>query len=118
MSNQELSNRIDALLNKAKINELAISDSWGEIAQRIEDSYNDLKGFAEACYDQNSVNELAECLSAEADQGDMETWDIDAEEWKEAIEQALFAKAFDNDLHETLREAEAEWFRDEESNLA
>jgi len=118
MSNQALSNRIDALLNEAKINELSTSESWGEIAQRIEDAYNDLKEFAEACYDQNSVSELAGSLNSEADQADMEAWGIDAEEWKQAIEQALFAKAFDSNLHETLQEAEAEWFRDEESNLA
>jgi len=51
--------------------------------------------FAEACYDMNSIEELQEVLQGGADETDMETWGIDANEWKEQIELALNAKLED-----------------------
>jgi hypothetical protein len=49
--------------------------------------------FAEACVEQNSITELAEALvMTNADRGDMETWKIDAEEWRQSIFDAICAK--------------------------
>lgn len=51
-----------------------------------------LTGFAEACFNDNSVAELREALAGPADATDCETWGISADEWRAAIEQALAAK--------------------------
>ena len=52
-----------------------------------------LSGFAEACYDQNSIVELREALAMpEADATDCEVWEITADEWRAAIEEALAAR--------------------------
>lgn len=57
---------------------------------RIEDNT-----FAAACYDQNSVAELQKALADGPDQGDMDAWGIDADEWQAQIELALAAKLAD-----------------------
>lgn len=55
-----------------------------------------LVGFAEACYNQNSVDELRACLlGKEADLTDCKEWGISATEWREAIQKALDAKLLD-----------------------
>ena len=47
------------------------------------------KAFAEACYDTNSIEELSMPHAVEdADEADMKTWGITAEEWSLAIEAA------------------------------
>jgi len=46
--------------------------------------------FAIACYDQNSLEELENCT--EPDEMDMKTWEIDQEEWRDAIKAALTEK--------------------------
>lgn len=51
--------------------------------------------FAESCYDMNSIEELQEALQGDADKTDMQTWGIDANEWKSQIEMALKAKLED-----------------------
>ena len=52
-----------------------------------------LTGFAEACYDDNTITELATALQQPvADNTDCKTWGISAEEWRDAITQALDAK--------------------------
>ena len=48
--------------------------------------------FAEACYNQNSIRELEEALTAAPDPVDMETWGLTADEWRDQIELALAAK--------------------------
>lgn len=48
-----------------------------------------LNGFAEACYDDGSFEDLASALNNEADATDCKTWNISAEEWRESIKQAL-----------------------------
>jgi hypothetical protein len=54
--------------------------------------------FQEACYDQNSIDELLEGLKAmSADKIDMNEWSITATEWREALASAL------KDLIEGLR---------------
>ena len=48
------------------------------------------RGFQEACYDQNSIDELLEGLkSMSADQTDIADWNITATEWRAAIADAL-----------------------------
>ena len=59
-----------------------------------------LTGFAEACYNMNSENELAESIifwdqNEIADSCDMKEWDISSYEWREAIESALAEKIRD-----------------------
>jgi hypothetical protein len=51
--------------------------------------------FAAACYNQNSIADLEQCLIDGPDQTDMKTWNIDADEWIEQIELALAAKRED-----------------------
>ena len=48
-----------------------------------------LSGFAEACYDDNSYEDLVAALDNEADATDCETWNISAEEWGDSIKQSL-----------------------------
>lgn len=45
--------------------------------------------FAEACYNMNAAEELETALSGDADQTDLETWGITAEEWRVQIQTAL-----------------------------
>ena len=55
--------------------------------------------FAQACYDQNSISELDEMhQSKDADITDCITWDINKNEWSDAIEIALQVKLFERDL--------------------
>ena len=53
-----------------------------------------LSGFAEACYNENSVDELVNALSRGFDKRDGEVWDINQDEWMEAILNALCVKRF------------------------
>ena len=59
-----------------------------------------LEGFAEACYNDNSENELAESIifwdqNEIADSSDTKEWGISSQEWREAIEDALAEKIRD-----------------------
>lgn len=56
-----------------------------------------LTGFAEACYDTNSISELLAAKAApNADETDCETWAITPVEWYAAISAALAEKFADN----------------------
>lgn len=62
-----------------------------------------LGGFAEACYNDNSVSELLDALkSRSADKIDCENWGITPSQWRgaitEAIEHAMYLYVVDNDL--------------------
>lgn len=62
-----------------------------------------LDGFSEACYNDNSVNELIDALkSRTADATDCEIWRISKKAWREeirtALEHAMFIYISDNDL--------------------
>lgn len=62
-----------------------------------------IEGFAEACYNENSVSELVEALkSRSADKTDCENWKITPSQWrgeiKSALEYAMFQYVSDNDL--------------------
>ena len=52
-----------------------------------------LTGFAEACYDTNSIAELEAALKQRAaDKTDCQTWNITPTQWRAAIAEALEAK--------------------------
>ena len=57
----------------------------------------DLDGFAEACFNQNSENELRESLKLRsADKSDCKSWGITPTQWRAGIESALAAKIIVN----------------------
>lgn len=52
-----------------------------------------LNGFAEACYDMNTVADLEFAMTQrQADKTDCETWRITPTQWRAAIAEALDAK--------------------------
>lgn len=51
-----------------------------------------LSGFAEACYDNNSIGELIAALMSAPDPSDLHEWGLSDEEYYAAIEQALAAR--------------------------
>jgi hypothetical protein len=53
--------------------------------------------FAEACFDMNSIEDLEDASIENADETDMKTWGLTADEWLRQIKLALVA----------LKEAEA-----------
>ena len=53
-----------------------------------------LSGFAEACYNENSVDELIEGLSTGFDKRDGEVWGINESQWYDSIINALSVKLF------------------------
>ena len=62
---------------------------------------SNLTGFAEACYDTNSVAELEEALKQQhADLVDCAAWDITPTQWRAEISEALAAKLADADADE------------------
>lgn len=54
------------------------------------------KDFAEACYEQNSIEELVKALKIGiADKSDMKEWNINSKQWKNAIASAIIMKGED-----------------------
>jgi len=54
------------------------------------DRHDILAGFAEACFDQNSTDELIDALlQRKADAHDLKDWNLTSEQWREAIAEAL-----------------------------
>ncbi len=51
--------------------------------------------FAAACYEQNTIAELEEALTADPDPVDMETWGLTEDEYYAQIKLALAAKRGD-----------------------
>lgn len=55
-----------------------------------------LSGFSEACYNQNSIEDMISCLErCEVDNIDCETWKLSHQEWRSAIADALRAAIVD-----------------------
>lgn len=52
----------------------------------------ELEGFSEACFDQNSEEELREALNGNANRSDCDNWGISEQQWRESIEMALAAR--------------------------
>ncbi len=51
---------------------------------------NELNGFSEACYNENSIDDLVDALeSDDADKTDCKTWGITPSEWRTQIAMAL-----------------------------
>lgn len=47
--------------------------------------------FAEACYNMNSIEELQQALTGEADVADMKEWGLTEAQWREEIQIAIAA---------------------------
>lgn len=56
---------------------------------------NELTGFAEACYDQNTIADLEAALAGAADPVDMAEWSLSEQEWRDAIATAIRFKRAD-----------------------
>ena len=71
-------------------------------------SISDIKSgsFAAACYDTNSIRELAADRSSGPDAADLDTWGINADEWTETVEAVLRIKLAEQ-RDEYLREQSA-----------
>lgn len=54
-----------------------------------------LSGFAEACYNDNSLSELIEALDGEASHADCVNWGISTGEWRDSVEMAVAAIAIE-----------------------
>lgn len=59
------------------------------VAKGLKAQDHSLSGFAEACYDYNTYDDLVTALDNDADPADCKAWDIDTQEWRESIKQAL-----------------------------
>lgn len=74
-----------------KINEQQYS---ALLAKELSPTRHDLKGFAEACYNANSFDELNNFDTIKSDETDMSQWGISASDWvyaqKQALEQAMY----------------------------
>jgi hypothetical protein len=60
--------------------------------------------FAEACYNQNSLNELKFSLKGAADETDMLTWGLTEAEWREALKIAIIAMEQGVSVEEAARQ--------------
>jgi hypothetical protein len=56
-----------------------------------------LNGFAEACYNQNSIAELINALRGEPDEADCKEWNMSRQDWRDAIADALSVRLDDED---------------------
>lgn len=52
--------------------------------------------FAAACYNDNSISDLLDCISGPADYNDMIIWKITAKQWRDQIWRALAALVNEN----------------------
>ena len=68
-------------LNKSQYNAI--------LSKGVQAQDHSLTGFAEACYDDNTYEDLVTALDSEANVIDCKAWDITAQEYKESIKQAL-----------------------------
>jgi hypothetical protein len=64
---------------------------------------SNLMYFAEACYDQNSLNELKFTLTDAADETDMKIWNLTEAEWREALKIAIIAMEKDISVEEAMK---------------
>jgi hypothetical protein len=54
-----------------------------------------ISGFAEACYNTNTIEELIEALASGPDPIDMQDWNLTPELWTEAVKTALLERIKD-----------------------
>jgi hypothetical protein len=62
-----------------------------------------VKGFAEACCDPNSLKELKNALAGKADETDMKTWSLTEDQWCKAIEIAIIAMEHNLSVDEAIK---------------
>jgi hypothetical protein len=62
-----------------------------------------VKGFAEACCDQNSLKELKNALAGKEDETDMKTWSLTEDQWCKAIEVAIIAMEHNLSVDEAIK---------------
>jgi hypothetical protein len=60
--------------------------------------------FAEACFNQNSLNELKFSLKGAADETDLLIWNLTESEWREALKIAVIAIEKDISVEEAARQ--------------
>jgi hypothetical protein len=60
--------------------------------------------FAEACYNQNSLNELKFSLKGAADETDLLTWNLTEAEWRKALKIAIIAMEQGVSVEEAARQ--------------
>ena len=64
-------------------------------ATKCKPARHNLEGFAGACYDMNTVEDLVEALQQRAaDKTDCKNWNITPAQWRRAIKEALETKIF------------------------
>lgn len=68
-------------------------DAKRNLTITMEDLNGYSASFAEACYDDNSIDELRAALDGEADAGDCKEWGITENEWRDAINAVLNEKS-------------------------
>lgn len=61
------------------------------VAAGFAPEFHNLEGFAEACANDNALDDLIGCATAEPDEADMRAWRISADEWREAQARAISA---------------------------
>ncbi|HWQ47649.1 MAG TPA: hypothetical protein VN414_01640 [Methanosarcina sp.] len=62
-----------------------------------------VKDFAEACCNQNSIKELKYALSGEADETDMKIWHLTEDRWRKALEVAIIAMENNLSVDEAIK---------------
>lgn len=70
----------------------------------MSEKMSNLMYFAEACYDQNSLQELKFSLKGAADETDLLTWNLTEAEWREALKIAIIAMEQDISVEDAARQ--------------
>lgn len=73
------------------------------IAQGLKaNEHVELTAFAESCYDSNAYSEISDFKTAEADEHDLQYWEMSEQDWRDgqqaALEYAMYIYEVDNDL--------------------
>jgi hypothetical protein len=84
--------RARELVGEPNASQDQLARHYGVTIERITIGHIAENTFADACYFQNSIGELRRALADYPDKGDIETWGLTEDEWREEIELALAAK--------------------------
>jgi hypothetical protein len=74
-----------------------------ELKDDEEENVDKVKDFAEAFCNRNSLKELKEALTGEADETDMKTWNLTEDQWREALEVAIIAMENNLSVDEAIK---------------
>jgi hypothetical protein len=72
--------------------------------EQMGEKMSNLIHFAEACYNQNSLNELKFSLKGATDETDLLTWNLTEAEWREALKIAIIAIEQDISVEDAARQ--------------